>query len=172
VGDAQRQGVGYGDGGSPLSLDTLEAGSVHLDGSYPAALEREGFVGSSTAYSPLQQLPASPEFELKAVGSSGGAAAAAPRDKAGLLGGGSSGGLLAVTAASGSGRLLPAASSGASLLRNASVKQKVSPIASLDRDMARRLADAAAAGGDGSDGQPQSVRATRRHPSISSETMA
>jgi hypothetical protein len=122
-----------------------------MDGSYPASLEREGFVGSSTGYSPLHQQPASPEFELKAVGSSGSAAAgsaaaaAAPREKAAAA-------------------------------RNTLGKQKTSPRTSVDRDLSRRSTGGMDGGGSGSGGGKGGVdglppRATRRHPSTSSENM-
>ena len=55
---------------------------VRIHATYPESLEREGFVGSSTAYN----LPSSPEFELKTVSGSGsnGPAAGAPASAASL----------------------------------------------------------------------------------------
>ncbi|KAL4858718.1 TVP38/TMEM64 family membrane protein [Chlorella vulgaris] len=144
-------GLGYDEDGRSGDLEGLEGGRVRMDGSYPASLEREGFVGSSTGYSPLHQQPASPEFELKAVGSSGSAAAgsaaaaAAPREKAAAA-------------------------------RNTFGKQKTSPRASVDRDLSRHSTGGMDGGGSGSGGGKGGVdglppRATRRHPSTSSENM-
>lgn len=175
---AQVEGEGLGQDGEQLELDDPEVG-VRMDRTYPASLEREGFVGSSTGYTALH-LPSSPEFELKAVGGTGGPAAATgltaaalPREKAPLLSGGSTGLLaLTATAASGSGSIqtLLAAASGASASRSTSAKQKISPKASLDRDLSRRLT-AGLDGGSGEDGgEAPTARATRRHPSISSES--
>jgi hypothetical protein len=94
MGSSQSEGLG-GEEGEDEEL------GVRIHATYPESLEREGFVGSSTAYN----LPSSPEFELKtvsgsgsngpaagapaaaAVGAAAGAAAAAAREKARQLGG-------------------------------------------------------------------------------------
>lgn len=164
------------EGGAATDEEDAELG-VRLHPSYPASLEREGFVGgggssagsshhnnssSGNGYSSLAR-PSSPEFELRVVGASssadGAAAAATARDKARLLGG--SGGLerstlLTLTAASGSGSLhLPGLSGGlggASATRTTSAKLKTSPKASMDRldaDSLQRRYSAAAEGGSG-----------------------
>lgn len=154
-----------------------EAVGVHVHHSYPASLEREGFVGSNSAYN----LPSSPEFELKAVaggqgsgGSSGGAAAAAARDKGRLPPSGSGGvsagsgsvpALLAVTAASGSGTLQASLGSlGLGSARSGGTKAKVSPQHSSTSSL---LANG---GDDGELGRGE-AKATRRHTSIGSEHM-
>ncbi len=149
-------GAGSEDGGEEQQLFDAELGDVQLHPSYPASLEREGFVRSSSglggrsaaaaggggSYSQLP--PSSPgvngsskdaaEFELRAVGSSNG------KELAG------DGRLLSVTAASGSGSSLPLASSSSLPLvgrlqtlglpgRSSSQqpKHKISPKASLER---------------------------------------
>lgn len=159
-----------------------EAVGVRVHHSYPASLEREGFVGSSSAYNS----PGSPEFELKAVagsqgsglGGSGGsssAAAAAARDKGRLLsngsgsvaaGSGSVPALLAVTAASGSGTLQASLGSlGLGSARGGGTKAKVSP---------QHSSTSSLLGNGGEDRElvrGEEAKATRRHPSISSEHM-
>ncbi|KAI7841423.1 hypothetical protein COHA_004818 [Chlorella ohadii] len=149
-------GAGSEDGEEEQQLFDAELGDVRLHPSYPASLEREGFVRSSSALggrsaaaaggggSYNQLPPSSPgingsskdaaEFELRAVGSSNG------KELAG------DGRLLSVTAASGSGSSLPLASSSSLPLvgrlqtlglpgRSSSQqpKHKISPKASLER---------------------------------------
>lgn len=144
---------------------------VLMDGTYPESLEREGFVGSSTSYN----LPSSPEFELKAVGSGGNAAApgGAARDKgkARLLNASGSSALLAVTAASGgSGSLQTLLGPGGQPTPR---KQKLSPKASsASLDGARRFSSTDGGGTeDGEVARDPSNKATRRHPSIGGESM-
>ncbi|KAL4428039.1 hypothetical protein ABPG75_002128 [Micractinium tetrahymenae] len=157
-----------------------EAVGVRVHHSYPASLEREGFLGSSSTYN----LPSSPEFELKAVagssvgatagGSGSTAAAAAARDKPRLLSNGSgvvnaSGSgpaLLAVTAASGSGTLQASLGSlGLGSARSGSTKAKISPQHSSTSSLLGN-----GGGEDGELGRGE-AKATRRHPSISNEHM-
>lgn len=160
-----------------------EGVEVRVHHSYPTSLEREGFVGSSSAYN----LPSSPEFEMKAVagsqggnagsggsGSSSAAAATAARDKGRLLsnGSGASAGsgtvpaLLAVAAASGSGTLQASFGSlGLGSARGGVAKAKVSPQHSSTNSLL-------GSGGEDRDlSRGEEAKATRRHPSVSSEHM-
>ncbi|PRW05827.1 TVP38 TMEM64 family membrane [Chlorella sorokiniana] len=149
-------GVGAGSEDGEQQQYDAELGDVRLHPSYPASLEREGFVRSSSALGgriaaaaagggAYNQLPPSSpgangsskdaaEFELRAVGSSNAKEAV------------SDGRLLSVTAASGSGSSLPLASSSSlplvGRLQTLSLpgrtgshqpKQKISPKASLER---------------------------------------
>lgn len=168
---------------------------MHLHPSYPASLEREGFVsnggsslgglGGAGGYASLaQQQPSSPEFELKAVGASSGslrhggslpapaapaAAAAAAGDKSRLLGAASSsqdaGTLLALTAASSSGKAS----------RGPSGKLKTSPKASQDRmdgpDAALQRRFSSLEDGADGEGSAPSAALRPRHPSSGGETL-
>ena len=170
-----------GSSAAASSEEDAELG-VRLHPSYPASLEREGFVGGGTGggssnggYAPVPASPGgSPEMELRAVMSS------SARDKAGILGsslgsslggGGGSGplpALLSVTAAAGSS-LRRASGGGAAPLsvRTGSAKQKLSPKASserLDADHLTRQHSVVEGGGE--DGQPSS---RRRNPSSGGE---
>ena len=156
-----------------------EAVGARMHSSYPASLEREGFVGGGGGGSGPIRTPGSPEFELRAVtvvgsltGTSGGPALVAStvsgaagggsaHEKARLLGssGGGSGGLLAVTAASGSGSTLW---EGLGSARGSNAKAKISP-----KHSSGSLGGQGAAEG-GSVGE-RDVKATRRHPSVSSD---
>ena len=164
MGSSQSEGLG-GEEGEDEEL------GVRIHATYPESLEREGFVGSSTAYN----LPSSPEFELKtvsgsgsngpaagapaaaAVGAAAGAAAAAAREKARQLGG-------SLQAALGPG------SGAAGVARHGSGKQKTSPQASIELDEAQwpRFTDGSAEAGDGAG---REYRPTRRHSSLSGENL-
>jgi hypothetical protein len=163
MGSSQSEGLG-GEEGEDEEL------GVRIHATYPESLEREGFVGSSTAYN----LPSSPEFELKTVSSSGGgsngaaagalaaaavgaAAGAAAREKARQLGG-------SLQAALGPG------SGAAGVARHGSGKQKTSPQASIELDEAQRprFTDGSAEAGDGAG---REYRPTRRHSSLSGENL-
>lgn len=180
---AQLEGL---EGEEDSAAEDAELG-VRLHPSYPASLEREGFVGSSrpptgaangsSSGSQYSHLPSSPEFELKAVVSNGSssavaAATAAARDKAArLLSSGS--GLLTVTAASGSGGQLVGTptTGGAPHSRSASLKLKISPQTSMDRldsEQVQRRYSLAEGGGEDGDAAA-SARAVRRHASSSGE---
>ena len=170
MGSSQSEGLG----GEEDEEEDEELG-VRIHATYPGVLEREGFVGTSTAYN----LPSSPEFELKTVGSSGGgsgngatpgvpaagavgaaagAAAAAAREKARQLGG-------SLQAA------LGPAGGAAGVARHGSGKQKTSPQASIELDEAQRsrFSEGSAEAGD-SAGQRE-YRPTRRHSSLSGENL-
>ena len=186
-------GAGASEDGEQQQYDA-ELGDVRLHPSYPASLEREGFVRSSStlggrgaaaaggggSYSQLP--PSSPgangssskdaaEFELRAVGASNGKEAAAD------------GRLLSVTAASGSGSSLPLASSSSLPLvgrlqtlglpgRTGSQqpKQKISPKASLERmDSKYGSLEGDELGELGSARDLGSARAVRRHGSSGGE---
>lgn len=163
-------GSGSGASDDPSAHEDAELG-VRLHPSFPASLEREGFVSPSGRDSgPYAQLPGSPEFELKAVVGSGGAAAAgsAARDKARLLSSGSGSARLSVTAASGAGGLAGATPAA---VRTGSTKAKVSPTASSDRmndggPLPRRFSSM-----DADDGELSARAVARRHPSSSGETL-
>ena len=160
MGSSQSEGLG-GEEGEDAEL------GVRIHATYPQSLEREGFVGSSTSYN----LPSSPEFELKTVGSSSGgsngAAAGAPaaaavgavvaREKARQLGG-------SLQAALGPG------GGAAGVIRHNSGKQKTSPQASIELDEAQRprFSDGSAEAGDGAG---REYRPTRRHSSLSGENL-
>lgn len=190
--------AGLSDGGGLEADEDAELG-VRLHPSYPASLEREGFVsggggglggqgagGYASLAQQQQQAPGSPEFELKAVGGGGGgglrpssslpatvapAASAAGSDKR-LLGGAGSleaGTLLALTAASGSGGLLGPS-------RGPSQKLKTSPKASMDRldgsdaPLQRRFSSLED-GGDGEGGAAALAALRPRHPSSGGENL-
>jgi hypothetical protein len=169
---AQLEELGLAGSGELADGDAAELGAARMDRTYPASLEREGYLQTAAppSFAALQASPASPEFELKAVG--GASNGRSGGEKAPLLGGSGSGGgggsgLLALTAASGSGGIQTF------LKRTSSTKQKISPKASLDRDLSRRLTGGIDGAGDedgsGDAGMPPFARATRRHGSISSE---